>query len=262
MRQIFTLAGVVWLEMVRRKELSVLLILLATLLASLLSFDVFGLSQVSGYVKDTGLLAVWILSWILAINTSVRQLPQEEQRGTLFSLLAKPVSRLTLICGKWLGAWSITCLSLVCFYLTVCLAVWIKGGTFNLATLLQAILLHTAAIALITSLGLALSTRLNRDAATVTTYIITGAGFLLLPRIPNMLVETKGLSGNVLYAVYYLFPHFELFDLRRRLVHDWGSAQWLTLAEISLYAALMTTVFLSLAWLGYRKRRFSRGDIL
>jgi hypothetical protein len=103
---------------------------------------------------------------------------------------------------------------------------------------------------------------LNRDAATVTTYIITGAGFLLLPRIPNMLVETKGLSGNVLYAVYYLFPHFELFDLRRRLVHDWGPAQWLTLAEISLYAALMTTVFLSLAWLGYRKRRFSRGDIL
>ena len=83
LRQIITLAGVVWLEMVRRKELSVLLILLATLLAGLLSFDVFGLSQVTGYVKDMGLLAVWVLAWILAVNTSVRQLPQEEQRGTL-----------------------------------------------------------------------------------------------------------------------------------------------------------------------------------
>lgn len=262
MRQIFTLARIVWLEMVRRKELSVLFILLATLLASLLSFDVFGLSQVTGYVKDMGLLAVWILAWILAINTSVRQLPQELQRGTLLPLLAKPVSRLTLIIGKWLGAWSITCLSLFCFYLTVCLAVWIKGGVFNFTTLIQAILLHTAALALIASLGLAFSTRLNRDAATVTTYLITGAAFLLLPRVPAMLVEAKGTASYVLYTLYYLFPHFELFDLRRRLVHDWGSAPWSTVAEILLYAALMTSVFLTLAWLGYRKRRFSRGDIL
>ncbi|MEI7879544.1 MAG: ABC transporter permease subunit [bacterium] len=262
LKQIITIAGIVWLEMVRRKELSVLLILLATLLTSLLSFDVFGLSQVSGYVKDMGLLTVWVLAWILTINTSVRQLPQEEQRGTLFPLLAKPVSRLTLIIGKWLGVWSITCLSLVCFYLTVCLAVWIKGGAFNFSTLIQAILLHAAALALISSLGLAFSTRLNHDAATVTTYLITGAAFLLLPRVPAMLAEAKGPASYAIFSVYYLFPHFELFDLRRRLVHDWGPVNWLTLTEILLYAALMTIVFISLAWLGYRKRRFSRGDIL
>ena len=248
--------------MVRRKELSVLLILLATLLAGLLSFDVFGLSQVTGYVKDMGLLAIWVLAWILAVNTSVRQLPQEEQRGTLFPLLAKPVSRLTLIIGKWLGVWTITCLSLLCFYLTVWLAVWIKGGAFHVATLLQAILLHAAALALISSLGLAFSTRLNRDAATVTTYLITAAAFLLLPRVPAMLVEAKGVTSYALFTVYYLFPHFELFDLRRRLVHDWGSVHGIVLAEILVYATLMTMVFLALAWLGYRKRRFSRGDIL
>jgi ABC-type transport system involved in multi-copper enzyme maturation permease subunit len=262
MRQICTLATIVWLEMIRRKELSVLFILLATLLASLLSFDVFGLSQVSGYVKDMGLLAVWILSWILMVNTSVRQLPQEEQRGTLLPLLAKPVSRGTLIIGKWLGAWSITSLSLLCFYLTVWLAVWIKGGTFTTMILVQAILLHMAALAIISAVGLALSTRLNQDAAAVTTYLLTGAGFLLLPRIPTVLVEAKGATSYILYTLYYLFPHFELFDLRRRLVHDWGTANWLTIAEIILYAALMTTVFLTLAWLGFRKRRFSRGDRL
>ena len=262
MRQISTLATLVWLEMVRRKELSVLLILLATLLASLLSFDVFGLSQVAGYVKDMGLLAVWILSWILAINTATRQLPQEEQRGTLFPLLAKPVSRLTLIIGKWLGAWTITCVSLVCFYLTVCLAAWIKGGVFTLATLLQAILLHAAALALISSLGLAFTTRMNRDAATVMTYLVTGAAFLLLPRVPSLLVGAKGFAGVGLYTLYYLCPHFELFDLRRRLVHDWGCAPWTTALETIAYAALMTSAFLALAWLGYRKRRFSRGDIL
>lgn len=262
MRQIITLAGIVWLETVRRKELSILLILLVTLLACLLSFDVFGLSQVTGYMKDIGLLTAWILAWILAVNTSVRQLPQEEQRGTLFPLLAKPVSRLTLLLGKWLGVWSILCVVLASFYLTVCLAVLIKGGRFDLPTLAQAFLLHVAVLALISSLGLALSTRLNRDAATVTTYLVTGATFLLLPRIPGMLVEAKGATSYVLFTLYYLLPHFELFDLRRRLVHDWGPAGWLTIAEVVLYAVLMTGVFLTLAWLGYRKRRFSRGAIL
>lgn len=262
MRQIITLAGIVWLEMVRRKELTVLFMLLAALLAGLLSFDVFGLAKVTGYVKDIGLLAIWVLAWILAVNTAVRQLPQETQRGTLLPLLAKPVSRLTLILGKWLGAWSITCVSLLCFYLTVCLAVWIKGGAFDLATLVQAFLLHAAALALIISLGLAFTTRLNGDAATVITYVVTGASFLLLPRVPAMLMEAKGATSYILFTLYYLLPHFELFDLRRRLVHDWGCANWIIIAEIMLYATLMTVLFLSLAWLGYRKRRFSRGDIL
>jgi ABC-type Na+ efflux pump permease subunit len=262
MKQSLTIAFVVWLEMIRRKDLYVLLILMATLLAGLLSFDVFGLAGVAGYVKDMGLLAVWMLGWILAVNTSVRQLPQEEQRGTLFPLLAKPVSRLTLILGKWLGSWSIAGFALACLYLTLCLGVALKGGRFDTMTLLQAMALHGAALGLVCALGIALSTRMNRDAATVTTYVVTGAAFIILPRIPSMLVGAGGMMNTALYTLYYLFPHFELFDLRRRLVHDWGCAPWPTVAGILVYAGLMTTVLLSLAWLGYRKRRFSRGDIL
>ena len=262
MKKILTLAVVVWFEMMRRKDLYVLLILMATLLAGLLSFDVFGLAGVAGYVKDMGLLAVWLLAWILAINTSVRQLPQEEQRGTLFPLLAKPVSRLTLILGKWLGAWSITGFALACLYLTLCLGVFLKGGRFDAMTLLQALVLHGAALGLVCALGIALSTRMNRDAATVTTYVVTAAAFILLPRVPALLLGASGMMNTSLYTLYYLFPHFELFDLRRRLVHDWGCAPWLTVAGILVYALLMTMAFLSLAWLGYRKRRFSRGDIL
>ncbi len=262
MKQILTLCVVAWLEMMRRKDLYVLLILMATLLAGLLSFDVFGLSGVAGYVKDMGLLAVWILAWILAINTSVRQLPQEEQRGTLFPLLAKPVSRLTLILGKWLGAWSITGFALAGLYLTLCLGVSLKGGRFDAMTLLQAIVLHGAALGLVCALGIALSTRMNRDAATVTTYVVTAAAFILLPRVPSLLIGAGGVMNTALYTFYYLFPHFELFDLRRRLVHDWGCAPWPIVAGILAYAVLMTMALLSLAWLGYRKRRFSRGDIL
>ncbi len=109
MTRVWILARIVWLEMLRKKDIYVLFILLAALLVAMISLDVYGLGQVSGYVKEIGLLGAWILGWILAINTSVRQLPQEENRGTVFPLLAKPVSRFELVLGKWLGAWVVVC---------------------------------------------------------------------------------------------------------------------------------------------------------
>jgi len=262
MSRILTLAAITWIEMLRRKDLYVLLILLAALLGALLTMNVYGLAGVTGYVKDTGLLFVWLLGWILALNTSVRLLPDEEQKGTLFPLLAKPVSRGALIVGKWLGAWSVSGAALLCFYLTVGLGVLLKGGAFNLLILTQAILLHLAALAVLCSIGIALSTRMNRDAAAVTAYVVTGAAFVLMPRIPAMLTDTEGVAGTVLSVLYYGFPHFELFDLRRRLIHEWGCAPWLIVAEVLVYGALLTTGFLALAWLGYRKRQFTRGAAL
>ncbi|MEI6563288.1 MAG: ABC transporter permease subunit [bacterium] len=261
MRQIITVAHVVWLEMIRRKDFYILFILLSALLIWLMIFDVFGLTTVSGYIKDLGLLAVWIMGWILALNTSIRQLPQEEQRGTLFPLLAKPISRLNIILGKWLGSWSITCLALLCFYITLWLGITIKEGRFDYATLCQGFLLHCAALAIVCAMGLALSTRMNRDAAATTAYVLTGTAFLMLPKIPSMLIHTQGVAGALLLGLYYLFPHFELFDIRHRLVHDWGCAPWLTVCEILLYAVLMTSVFLILAWLSYRNRRFTRENL-
>ena len=93
MISVLTIAGVVWLEVLRRKDVYVLFILLAAFLIALLTLDVFGLGSAVGYVKELGLLLVWLFSWILAVTVSVRQLTREEEQGTIFPLLAKPVTR-------------------------------------------------------------------------------------------------------------------------------------------------------------------------
>jgi ABC-type transport system involved in multi-copper enzyme maturation permease subunit len=262
MRQIIAIAGIVWLEMLRKKDVYVLFILLTALLLAMFSMDVFGFGQVSGYIKDLGLLSAWLLGWILTINVSVRLLPQEHTRGTIFSLLAKPVSRADVLVGKWMGAWSVVCAAVLCFYLTTWAVVLLRGGSFNAMTLLQAFLLHVMALAIVAAVGIAFSTRLNSDAAATLTYVMTGTTFILLPRIPALLVAEKGVRTTALLALYYALPHFELFDLRQRLVHDWGPSSWAILTRVMLYGALMTGIFLLLAWLGYRHRRFSRGDLL
>lgn len=257
-----TLAGVVWLELLRRKDFYVLLGLLAALCAALMSLDIFGLGGVVAFIKDLGLLAIWILVWILTLNLSVRQLPREESQGTIFPLLAKPISRLELILGKWLGCWSAAAFATLCFYALLAGVAALQGGPFNLLVLAQGLVLHTAAVGILAALGILFSTRLNSDAAATLAYIVSGALILITPQIPIILSSLGGLRRDLLLALYFAAPHLELFDLHRRLVHDWGPMPIQPFFLILLYGAVITFILLTLAWLAYRRKRFVRSEML
>ena len=262
MIRILTLAWLVWLEMLRRKDIYVLLILLAAFLVTLMALNLFGLGQAVSYLKEIGLLLAWVCSWILAVSISTRQLPQEERQGTIFPLLAKPVSRAEVLLGKWLGAWVVTGAATLVFYVLLALMVALRGGVFGGVVLAQTWLLHLGLLAIITALGIAFSTRLHTDAASTLTYVVTLAAWLVLPRVPDLVLTARGMVQTGLMVIYYALPHLELFDLRRRLVYGWppapGGAVLLTLA----YGLLMTAVFLALGWLAYRNKRFTRGAML
>lgn len=260
MRRVWTVATVAWLELLRRKEIYVLLILLGTMLFALLSMNIFGLGSVAGFVKDAGLLAAWLFGWILTVNCASRQLPQEEKRGTILPLLAKPIRRGELIVGKWLGAWSAVATAVATFYIVTLAVVWIHGGRFDLLTLLQALTLHLAALGIIAALAVALSTRLNQDAAATLTYVASGAMFLLVPRVPELAANAVGWRQTALLILYGILPHFELFDMRRRAVHQYGPMSWPMLGAILVYGAIVIAILLLLAWLGFRVKRFSRSN--
>ena len=209
MIRVLVIARMVWLDLLRRKDMYVLLILLAGLLLALLSLNIYGLGGLVRYVKDAGLLLAWLCSWILAISVASRQLPQEENRRTIFSLLAKPLTRGELLLGKWLGAWTVVCAATALFYLLIVLVVAARGGRFETATLAQA---------------------------------------------------ESGLRADGLMVLYYALPHLELFDMRQRAVHDWGPAPGAFIAGLVLYSLVWIALLLLLGWLGYRRKRFTRGE--
>lgn len=262
MIRILTLARMVWLEMIRRKDAYVLLILLAAFLVTLMAFNLFGLGRAVTYLKEIGLLLTWVCSWILAVSVSVHQLPQEERQGTIFPLLAKPVSRAEVLLGKWLGAWVVTCAATFMFYVLLMLMVALRGGSFGVLVLAQALLLHFGLLAVITALGVAFSTRLHGDAASALTYVVTLTAWLVLPRVPDLILTARGAAQTGLMVIYYALPHLELFDLRRRLVYGWPAAPVEAMLLTLLYGLLMAAVFLTLAWLAYRNKRLSRGAML
>jgi ABC-type transport system involved in multi-copper enzyme maturation permease subunit len=261
MIRVLTIAKVVWLEMLRRKDLYVLTILLLAMVTYLVSIDVFGEMNASRYVAEIGFTLTWLFSWILTINLAARQLPAEERSGTVFPLLAKPVTRRQLIGGKWAGAW-LACLGATAFfYLVTTVVVSVRGGELVLDATLQAFILHACMLSIITAMAVAFTTRLGQAAATTLCYILTGVSFLLVPRIPETMTTAQGFGDFVVTMAYFGLPNFELFDMRRRLVHGWGPAPWLAFAASVGYAVLWSAIFLGLANLGYRRKFFRRGNL-
>jgi ABC-type transport system involved in multi-copper enzyme maturation permease subunit len=260
MIRILTIAWTVWLEMIRRKDLYVLLILLLALLFVLMSLNIFGLGAVVRYVADVGLLFAWIFSIVLSVSMAARHLPQEEAKGTIYPLLAKPITRAELIVGKWLGTWTAPAVATLLFYVMIFSTVIVRGGTFDRVCLAQAILLHITVLSCVSAIALAMSTRMTYGAAASMAYVFIAAAFAITPRVPELVVQEKGFSVNALLALYYGLPHFELFDLRQRVVHDWGPAPWGVVLQVFAYGVLWTAILLLVSWLSYRKKRFQRGS--
>ena len=261
MIRVLSLAWVLWLAMLRRKDLYVLLILLGALLVTLVSMNVFGLSGMIRYVADTGFLLAWLFGWILAIMISARELPSEQARGTIYSLLAKPVTRAEVILGKWFGAWTVVSAATLAFYALVTAVVLARQGRMDPLTLTQAYLLHAVALAVIVSMAMLFSTRLNSDAASSLSFVLTGAAFLVVPRVPEFMASSTGTASYALMLTYHLLPHFEVLDLRQRVVHDFGPMDWGTFALAAFYGCALTVLFLFFSWLAFRNKRFVRGEL-
>jgi ABC-type transport system involved in multi-copper enzyme maturation permease subunit len=261
MLRIWTIAKVVWLELLRKKDVYVLLILLGVLLLSLVSLDIFGLSGTVGYVKDVGILLAWVFSTILAVAIGSRALPREETQATIYPLLAKPLTRWELIAGKWLGIWTVTSCALLLFYGLILAVVTARGGGFLPGTFCQGIALHIMALAITCAVSILFSTRLNPDAATSLSYVSAMTAGLVLPQVPELLVKEQGFAADILLALYFMLPRMELFDLRRRLVHGYGPIAWPVFGTVLVYGLIYVAIFLLLAWAFYRNKRFSRENV-
>jgi len=262
MSRVMIIAMTVWRETLRRKDVYVIVVMLTALLYALLSVNVFGLGHISRYVLDLGLMLTWLFALILAVSISCRQLPDEERRGTIYPLLAKPVTRGELLIGKWAGAWTIVSSATAALYILVIGMTCAYGGPFDGITLFQGWAVHIAGLGSLSALGIALSTRMTFGAAASLCFAVMAYSVTLLPRIPEFLVGAQGLRENTLLIVYYLLPHFELFDMRIRIVHQWGPLRASSFAILLIYSMVLTAIFLFVAWLGYRRKYFERGAAL
>jgi len=255
MSKSLAIASVVIKELYRRKDFYVLFVLTALITLLLGSISFFNDTNIVRYIKEVCLLLIWICSLVISIITTARQIPAERENRTIFPLLAKPVTRGHLIAGKFFGCWMATWLSLVIFYLFFSIISGTREHAWPWAAYFQALWLHWAMLGVVIALTLLGSVVFSAPSANATIMFIVAVAILLVGRHLNKVAT--GLAeptSSVVYALYFLIPHLEFFDLRNFIVHDWGTIPWGAWALATLYGLGYTGVFLIAAWMTFRRK--------
>lgn len=255
MNTIWALAGVVIKELYRRKDFYVLFVLTAVITVAAGSVRFFQDPNVVRYVKDLCMFLIWISALLITITVAARQIPAERENRTIFPLLAKPVTRGQVILGKFLGCWLASGTALAVFYLFFAIITGSREHYWPVLDYVQAFLLQWTMLGIVTAMTLLGSILFAAPSSTVTILFIVAGGILFVGRHLNTVaLHNPEPMRSIIYTVYFLIPHLELFDVRERVVNDWGLVSWLACGLATLYAAAYTGLFLLLTWLAFRRK--------
>ena len=98
-------------ELTRQKVFYVVLIFALVLIGNSIFMARLTFQQESQVLKDVSLGAMSIFTSLLAIISTARLIPQETEDRTIYTILAKPVTRLEYLCGKLAGVLALLALS-------------------------------------------------------------------------------------------------------------------------------------------------------
>jgi ABC-type transport system involved in multi-copper enzyme maturation permease subunit len=256
MKNISAVAGIVIKELYRRKDFYVLFILTGLICLVMGSVNIFNDKQIVRYLKELCLLLIWISSLVIAITTTARQIPQERENRTLLPLLAKPLSRMQLIFGKFLGCWLACGLVLICFYIFFGALAASREHTWPLLNYLQAAFLHWMMLGVVVALTLLGSLVFAAPSSNATICLVIVVTIMTIGRY----LDTVALSlhepfRSLIYALYFAIPHVEVpFEMRNLIVHDWPLIEWKFIGLDALYLLAYTAVFLVAACLVFRRK--------
>jgi len=259
MNIVFALAGVVMKEMYRRKDFYVLFVLTAVMTLMMASVNFFHDAKVVRIIKDVCLLLIWLSALVIAVTMTARQIPAERENRTIFPLLAKPVSRVQVVLGKFVGCWFACGLALLVFYLFFILISGTRENYWPMLQFFKAIWLQWTMLGVVVSLVLLGSVVFAAPSSNATICFVVIAGVLLLGRHLNHLaVQQAEPLRTVVYALYFMVPHLEWFDVRDFVVNDRPLPGLVDCGLATCYAALYSAVLLFATWLVFRRKALNQ----
>lgn len=247
------IGGGVFIELIRRKDAYVLFFLMLIFLAAMLAVNLVGIDQAATgtFLLNLGMTLAVHAAHILTLLLAARQIPDEIENRTLYPLLAKPITRDTLLAGKWLAC--AVCGTLV---LGVLLSLgWIPAPrleAYSAATLLQALCLLPLSLAMLAALALCLSLAMPRAVALLLAGSLYFAGPSLFEMIRQHAVTREALRP-VTWLTAYL-PDFSKLNLVTRYTDGVGPLAAPEFLGLAAYAAVFAVLLLFLSARMFRQR--------
>jgi ABC-type transport system involved in multi-copper enzyme maturation permease subunit len=255
MNTILALAVVVIKELYRRKDFYVLFVMTAVITLLMAAAMLFKDEKITGVLKEICFLLIWISGLVIAVATAARQIPAERENRTIFPLLAKPVTRAQIVAGKFLGCWVASGVALVIFYVFLGVVIASLEHALPLRNYFEAIWMQWMFLAMVIAGALWGSLIFPAQSSNVTVCLVVVTLLVLLGRqLSGLAIDQSEPLCTLIYAGYFLIPHFEWFNLKDYVIANAGTAGGVFCLLASLYAAAYAGFFLLGAWLSFRRR--------
>ena len=218
-------------------------------------------------IKDLGLSATSAFGLFIAVFIGIGLVSKEVERKSIYSLLAKPISRASFIIGKFLGlvltlAVNVAAMT-VAYYAVLAYMNWMAEPGMRESwpapatdvRLVVPIVLILAQLTVVTAIALFFSTFSSPLLSALLTLCIWTAGHFNADLRNFQAVVDSPPAVYTARTLYYLLPNFASFDVKTQVVH--GDA--VPPADVALtlaYAVVYVAALLVAAVAVFRRRDF------
>jgi Cu-processing system permease protein len=267
MRQIALVAGSVFKESVRDRVPYSLVVFAVLLMAASYLISQLTAGQDLKIIKDLGLAAIMMIGLLIAIFIGIGLVSKEVDRRSIYSLLAKPLSRTTFILGKFTGLVLTLAVNVgamtVAYYAVLAYMNWMADPGLRKSweapavdpRLLVPIVLILAQLTLVTAIALFFSTFSSPLLAALFTLGLWTAGHFNEDLRNLEAVVDAPAATYVARVLYFLLPNFSAFDVKAQVVHGAGVPA-AAVALTSVYAVLYIGALIAAAIAIFRRRDF------
>lgn len=205
-------------------------------------------------IADMGLAAINLIGVIIAIFIGISLVNKEIERRTIYTIMARPISRTFFILGKYFGL-ALTLFVNVSIMLAVFLATLLLYHVPIEPSLLQAVQLIFVEILVITAIALFFSTFSSSTLSAILTLGIYVVGHLTADLRTVAVNSGSAAAKMIVDVLYYLCPNLEMLNIKgQAAVGIQVAPEYLMLS--SLYGLLYAGMLVTGACLVFQRRDF------
>lgn len=254
MQSLVVVAGNTFKETIRDKILYNLVFFALLLIGASVLLGTLTIGEQSRIINDLGLAAINLVAVIMAIFVGIGLVAKEIERRTVYTILARPITRVQFILGKYLGLGFIVVINITIMFAMFLATIWFSGNVIY-GSLFQAVELILVETLLVMAVAMFFSTFSSSTLSATMTIGLYVIGHLTSDLKGIAEKSHSQLTEAILTTAYYVLPNLEMLNIK-------GQAASGILVEMgyqgtaTVYGLLYASLLLSGACFIFKRRDF------
>lgn len=213
MQSLLVVAQNTFRETVRDKILYNLVFFALLLIGASVLLGTLTIGEQARIINDVGLAAINLVGIIIAIFVGIGLVTKEIDRRTIYTILARPITRTQFVLGKYCGLVFIGGLNIAIMFAMFLSTIWLSGNVVS-GALFQAVELMLVEVLLVTAIAMFFSTFSSPTLSAIMTL-----GFYVIGHLTGDLkgiaARTKNpLTESIMTVLYYVCPNLEWLNIK------------------------------------------------